>query len=69
MEEELRNYYETKGQGHVFKYFDTYSEDQKVSFLASLKDLNLDDIDWLYWEVCVGFKPVESTSIIPIDPS
>ena len=48
----LRQRFEDKGQGHIFTYYDSYTEDEKLEFLDQWRQIDLDEINRLYNDVC-----------------
>lgn len=41
---DIRAHYETKGQGHVFTFFDELSQDEQASLLEQASDIDLDEV-------------------------
>lgn len=66
--ESVKQAFTEAGQGHVFQYFDEYSDEEKTKFLNQLSQINLEEIDMLYHSVCTGKKPAEN-DIMPLDPT
>lgn len=44
MAEALRKLYTSKGQGHVFQFYDSLSAEQQARFLEQLSKIDLDEI-------------------------
>lgn len=68
--ETLRAQFEEHGQGHVFKYFSEYNEQEQQEFIEQLKDIDLDEIERLYNDVCVHQKEAEDSGadVSPVEP-
>jgi UDP-N-acetylglucosamine/UDP-N-acetylgalactosamine diphosphorylase len=50
--ESLRQRFEDRGQGHIFKYYDEYTQEEKDAFLDQCRQVDLDEIERLYKDVC-----------------
>ena len=48
----LRKRFEDANQGHIFKYYEEYTEEEKESFNDQLRGIDLVEVDKLYKEVC-----------------
>ncbi|KAI7903870.1 nucleotide-diphospho-sugar transferase [Cokeromyces recurvatus] len=50
----LKNRYENAGQGHVFKFFDSISQDEKVELLKQLVEIDVDNLNTIYKKAIEG---------------
>ena len=66
---EIKQKFEDAEQGHVFKYYDEYTEEEKIDFLDQCRQVDLEEINKLYKEVCVNKVHEDNSSgeINPVD--
>jgi len=64
--ESLKKRLEERDQGHIFKYYEEYTEDEKEAFLDQLREIDFDQMENLYKEVCL--KKHEDSKEEKIEP-
>lgn len=47
----LKQRFDDAGQGHIFKYYDEYNDEEKDQFLEQLRQIDLEEISRLYKDV------------------
>ena len=63
----LRQRFEDRGQGHIFAYYDGYTEQEKYEFLDQCRQVDFDEIERLYNDVCKSHTHVDASEHV-IEP-
>ena len=67
--ENIRENFEARGQGHVFKYFDALSGAEKASLLAQLEMVDLDELDRLEKTLLFGGSSGAAVDFTKLEPA
>lgn len=66
---DIKTHFESRGQGHVFRFWDTLNESEQAELLDQAKEIDLDELDGLVATLVKGDEKAEATDFETLEPA